>query len=77
MRVSVIKNDPGYIEWAYGYEVHLDGVKLMNCFTADEEHGEAHCYKTDANGRPFRNGSIEILKGKVEIIKPKDINHGS
>lgn len=66
MRVSVSKNDKGFVVDASNYEVFLNGEKLSNCFTADEELGEAHCYKEKVD---FCEDRIEILKGKVEIKK--------
>jgi len=39
MRISTIKNDPGYLADAHTYNVFMDGKKVHNCITADEEIG--------------------------------------
>ncbi len=44
MRISVKNSDPGYFEGSYRCSVYLDGVKLDDCVTADEEEGLAICY---------------------------------
>ena len=50
---------------------------LKECFTADEELGEAHVYQTDSKGQVLidhERGELKtkVLKGRVVIIKPKD-----
>ena len=73
MRASINKDDIGYVPNAFNYRVKLNGKILMNCFTADEELGEAHCYRSDKEGKLITDDSgveiaTEILYGKVEII---------
>lgn len=70
MRKSVRQDDPSYDPEAFKYEAYLDGVRLDNCFTADEELGEAHVYLTQAEAAAAGVSSLiptTILKGKVEI----------
>lgn len=81
MRISLKKDDPGYQENANKYRVMFDGIERLDCFTADEELGEIHCYVIKASkvtGERMRlldNNTREyatvIEYGKVEIIKPK------
>jgi hypothetical protein len=67
MRVSTDKMDFGYVPDAYNYRVFLDGVELLNCVTADEELGEAHCFeephRVDKDGTP----ALTELRGVVRI----------
>jgi hypothetical protein len=74
MRISVDKKDTGYSKSAFLYKVKLDGEFIDQCFTADEELGEAHCYKLNSKGKlkltNKRTIETHILKGKVEIIRP-------
>lgn len=50
MRVSIRQDDPGYKQDAYMFEVLLNGNMVQDCFTADEEKGEAHVYVTNVDG---------------------------
>ena len=74
MRVSVRESDKGYTAKAFDCEVYLDGKKIQNCFTADEELGVAYCYKTDEQGEVVidpetGNSLVEIERhGDVKII---------
>ncbi len=73
MRVSVRKSDPAYIADSYTATVYLDGVELEQCFTADEELGEAHCFITDDEGKVafdmYSDKPMEIIKkGDVKIV---------
>lgn len=50
MRISIIKDDPGFINWVHpniGSKIFLDGVELHHCVTADEEKGFATCVVRD------------------------------
>ncbi len=55
MRCSVRENDPGYRVGADGmairYHVTLNGKHIPDCFTADEELGEACCLVRGEDGR--------------------------
>lgn len=67
MRISVRNSDPGYFEGSYRCTVFLDGVKLDDCVTADEEEGLAICYDLSAT-RP--GDPVPVLverRGKVRI----------
>ena len=75
MRLSILKNDPGYdFELSNRCKVLVDGVDVTNrCQTADEEEGKAWCLKHDSEGKAFTDHSIgevakEVLSGKIEII---------
>lgn len=62
MRMSTIKGDTGYSKAAVMYDVYLDGEKLHNCFTADEELGEAHCYADNDLEMIVKTGKVELIK---------------
>lgn len=66
MRVSMKKNDPGYVEDGHNYEVFLNGEKLEGCVTADEEKGEVTVYERDRDGRIL----MDIFDGDV-LVKEK------
>lgn len=71
MRMSVRHGDPGMCKEAFRARVFLDGAELSNCFTADEEKREAHCYASDASGKLIVDGDCikeEIKRGRVEIV---------
>ena len=75
MRISVRENDPGYHPQAYKCEPMLDGKKVKDCFTADEETGEVFCHARDEKGNFILNDKmtevVEVVKkGKVSIIVP-------
>ncbi len=64
------------IEKGIMYEVYLDGVKLDNCFMADEELGEAHCFKKSKDDKFFIDEetgkvAIEVLKGEIVLKQTK------
>jgi hypothetical protein len=71
MRISVTNSDPGYFAGSYRCTAYLDGVKLDNCVTADEEEGLALCYDMSEEGRQYARMSGEVrlieLRGEVEI----------
>lgn len=74
MRVSVRKDDPGYKNF-FGvilYEAYLDGKKVENVVTADEETGEVFFHARDEHGEFILNEAKDAiiekrLTGKVEI----------
>ncbi len=52
MRISVMESDPKFNRnISLPVAVFLDGERLDNCFTADEELGIAYCWATDDIGR--------------------------
>ncbi len=61
MRISVTNSDPGYFAGSYRCTAYLDGVKLDNCVTADEDEGLALCYDMSGEVRLIE------LRGEVEI----------
>lgn len=73
MRKSVKKDDPGYDPQAYKYSVYFNGRLLHDCFTADEERGEAFVYERDGSGRLYYDDTgqlaFERKCGRVNIIK--------
>ena len=71
MRLSVNKDDPGFCAEAFRATVTVDGVKVEQCFIADEELGEAHCYSVPLElvGDEIKT---EIKRGKVVIYLPVD-----
>lgn len=75
MRISINEKDRGFHPLAYLAKVKFNGVEIKNCFTADEERGEAHCYIIGESGHSLANRDNEPLKeikhGKVEIIIPE------
>lgn len=74
MRSSVLKDDPGYVNFEYGkYEVFLNGKHLRFVITADEEEGFVLAHKPGPFGVPYLNDEgtetvKEILYGRVEIV---------
>lgn len=80
MRASVFINDPGYIHDAPYYEVYLDGKLLKNCFTADEETGEAFVYVNKYDVRLTDTlediGFTRKLTGTVKIVYTRSSGHG-
>lgn len=73
MRISVRKDDPGYRPWAVRCSVLLDGERVGDCHTADEELGAVWVSCRDGYGRLMlnfmRNKVVAgVLRGKVEII---------
>lgn len=52
MRVSVDKEDPGYVNFVPGTKVYLDGVERPGVFTADEDQGFLIGAPLDAQGKP-------------------------
>lgn len=51
MRVSTQKDDPGFREDTYRFEVFLNGKRLDNCITADEEQMYVWVYKKGEDGK--------------------------
>lgn len=78
MRLSAAENDKGYHPQAYLCTVYLDGQKLSNCITADEEKGECVCHIVGESGNCVldENGelAIEIRQGIVKIGIPKNFD---
>lgn len=71
MRISVLKDDPGYRPDAYRFKVFLDGRFLEDCHTADEELGKAAVYAYDSNGELLRDpktGDIFSICFEGEVI---------
>lgn len=62
MRSSVIKGDPGYRKNTYGTIITVNGVRVGDCFTADEGLGRVWCWERNSEGRII-----------VENNKPKAI----
>lgn len=59
------------------YLAYCDGYQLPNCFFADEEVGEAHCYEVNSEGRMFlRPGRDEpstvVIRGRIELRRKAD-----
>ena len=73
MRISVIKEDPGFSPDSYKYKVQLNDLVLEDCVTADEELGLAVVYARNSD-RTYMIQNNEIVKetlfGKVKIIEP-------
>ena len=73
MRVSTIKSDRGYKNYdpSMKYEVTVNGIRLVNGVTADEENGVAESIESDENGKVIvhRGGFTKTFghKGKVLI----------
>lgn len=74
MRISALKDDPGYRDDAYQFNIFLNGVKRTDCFTADEETGEVVAYTADENGNRVvdpETGALvlQTLTGTVVISR--------
>lgn len=77
MKVSVSKDDPGYVEDSPFYEVFLDGARLDLCVTADEEQGIAivnykengHIAVNEITGE-FRT---KVLHGIVQVRRTEGL----
>jgi hypothetical protein len=70
VRLSVIEADIGYSPDARLIKPYLNGKRLYNCITADDEEGWCDVYVTDVNGSKIVDGDelkIERLFGKVEF----------
>lgn len=77
MRVSVNKNDPGYVQDPFRYDVYLNGKKLNHCFTADEEKGFVDCLFTDSVGKFWVNEDHLVpcrMWGKVKVRRKNGPN---
>ena len=80
MRVSVKKDDPGYINYRLGQRSFLNGEEVtFRCFTTDEERGEVHVYKLSERGLPYYDADKdevpwEILRGDVRIVLNEFVN---
>ncbi len=64
MRISVIKNDPGYIDDYYDFEVFLDEKRVKDCITADSMLGIVWIFNKSQYGP-----GVMIKTGKVKIVK--------
>jgi len=73
--MSVNKNDESYNPNAqWGWQPFLNGEKVKDCFTADEDLGYVMVHKRDSDGKIMLNDNkTEILTdrlfGKVELRK--------
>lgn len=71
MRLSVLKDDPGYSPLAVGGAIpYLEGKQVRLVQTADEEEGYVDRIVEDETGHPLvKNGDIvtERLYGEVKI----------
>ena len=78
-RISARRDDPGYVKDVQNYGVFLNGVKLKDCFTADEEQGIAYIYERDTKTGNFlstlSDGEYKLMerfvRGHVFIKKVK------
>lgn len=73
MRVSVDKDDAGFVKDSYNYQIIFDGEEIFNCITADDDAGECLVHVTDDDGRLVLDDlhqsiKTEVIAGKVEII---------
>lgn len=66
MRISVFPDDPGYPVQGV-YDVYLDGNRLTNCYTADDELGEVVVFDSEAAVETFGDVPTKTLRGKVSI----------
>ncbi len=74
MRSSARKSDPGYKNFVCGSIITVDGVPVARCYTADEELGEAWCYRVNERAVKFvENGQAAVIchRGKVVITPPR------
>ena len=74
MRLSVVKEDPGYRGSFTPCSILVDGIDITSrCYTADEELRKAWCFMHNEEGRTFvdpndpSRAATELLEGKVEI----------
>ncbi len=78
MRASANPTDPGYTPRARHLRVYLDGKRLRNCHTADEEAGEAIVFLSDprSNLQAKITGRIpeQKLIGFVKIVDTRLFN---
>ena len=82
MRVSVRKEDPGYVEDTVGNcTIFVNGIDVTNrCHTADEEEGKAWCFKHNEENKkiidPDNDDKIaeEVLTGEVVIMLGREVN---
>lgn len=67
MRISVVEDDPGYLENIYEFDIKVsfNGSPLDWCITADEEEGYALVYEEPLTAELK---TIEIY-GDVQITK--------
>ena len=77
MRVSVDKDDEGYVIDSSLYEVQFNGKLINNCITADEEKGFCLVYSKKNNGNYAIIGDAiakKIIYGDVKLIHNLRIN---
>jgi hypothetical protein len=71
MRISVLKDDPGFHWAAVGSKVFFEGVEIKNVYTADEEKRLVVVAKLDAQGRLMltedREVATETRYGHVRV----------
>lgn len=80
MRLSVEPGDPGFNPLAAGagVRVYLDGRRVVDCVTADEEAGKVWILARTDDGTvcedPTRPGHAAMLErsGKVRIVIPAE-----
>lgn len=69
MRLSTDKSDRGYGDASHAH-VTLNGIRIMDCVTADEELGEVVVLKRGRDGKYVIEGdnvACETRKGDVKI----------
>lgn len=75
MRISVNKEDEGYRKDAHAYLPFLNGEKVEDCMTADEERGYVLVYIRDEEDHLCMNRITNRIKtkrlsGTVMIVPP-------
>jgi hypothetical protein len=78
VRVSIDRDDPGYVANARKIKVYLDGKLVRYVVTADEQRRIVIAFKTDADGCPMLNPARnevmrEELHGDVRIDLPPEM----
>ena len=76
MRISVNQGDPAFdVRLGRSHEARIlvDGVAVANCFTADEEKGEAWCFALNDDGQMYidpasQEPAVSVLRGVVKIV---------
>lgn len=75
MRLSANKDDIGYIPEYRCYSAYLNGMRLHQCITADEELGVVYVHEFDHLGNLVfdenRVPTIKVLNGIVSIKKDR------
>lgn len=79
MRLSVNPDDVGFSPLALKTHVYLDGKRLLHCYTADEERGEALAYATHGDGTLVHDAGellTERFTGVVRLVIEAEPGHG-